>query len=281
MLEDGEMKDVLENILNELKKDTISPEAEYNALRAEKIYRYGYANSVNTALLTLTLAVFSVGALLFTSSNKPFEGIAEIFFPLFFLIPCLFARIGFKSLVKNSVRIGLLSEYMRKHLFKNQCSWECLKNDKMNYFMESKKYIGGVKEVPLCVSAVSILFSSIIGFYPIYTLVPDKLRAISILLVCLCGIGIVFFLRQYYKWADRCIWVAVGCFAGGVIIYYLCDTSPQKPCEFLLKMIFYFLPSIVAILIMPNFKKEIDDANEKLEDYKKEISKEDPSNIKS
>ena len=143
------MKDILENILDELKKDTISPEAEYNALRAEKIYRYGYANSVNTALLTLTLAVFSVGGLLFTSSKNTFEGIAEIFFPLFFLIPCLFARIGFRSLVKNSVRIGVLSEYMRQHLFKGQRSWECLKNDKFNYFMEPQKYIGGVKEVPL------------------------------------------------------------------------------------------------------------------------------------
>ena len=274
------MKDVLEKILNELKNDKIAPEAEYNALRGEKIFRYGYANSVNTTLLTLTLAVFSVGGLLFTSSNEDFTGIAEIFFPLFFLIPCLFARIGFKSLVKNSVRIGLLSEYMREHLFKNENAWECIKgDDKLNYFMEPKKYIGGVKEVPQCVSVVSILFSAIIGYHPIYMLISDQLKAISFLLICLCGIGLIFFLRQNFKWADRCILVAVSCFTAGVIIYYLCDTSPSESCVFLLKLILYFLPSIVAILLVPNFKNEISEANNKLEDYKKEISKKNSTEV--
>lgn len=280
MLEDGDMKDVLENILNELKKDTISPEAEYNALRAEKIYRYGYANSVNTALLTLTLAVFSVGGLLFTSSNNTFEGIAEIFFPLFFLIPCLFARIGFRSLVKNSVRIGVLSEYMRKHLFKGQRSWECIKNDKFNYFMETKKYIGGVKEVPQCVSIISILFSAIIGYHPIYVLIEDKINAVVFLIICLLIIGIAYFLRQHIKFSNLYIAIAVasiiviivGFFIATVAMYCFCNMCAQTACNFLKKLILYFVPYIIAILLMPNFEKEIEDANTKLDDYKKMIA---------
>ena len=136
-------------------KNTISYEAEYNALREEKIFRYGYSNQINTTLLTITLAVFSAGILWVTigEENSKILDFANFFIPLFFLVPCIFAGVCFRCALRNSVRIGILSEYMRTNFeFQTKTSWEKIKQKKnINYFYDSDCKIGGVKEMPICV----------------------------------------------------------------------------------------------------------------------------------
>lgn len=273
------MKDALERILDELKNDKITPEAEYNALREEKIFRYGYSNSVNTTLLTITLAVFSVGALMFTMSNNTFAKLAEIFFPLFFLLPCLFARICFRSLLKNSVRIGLLSEYMREYLkFEKDSSWEKIKkNHKINYFMDEKKYIGGAKEVPLCVTIVSIFFSSIIGYYPIHDLMNNYWISAIIFFLSL-GIVVLLFViyqKMNLKRIVNGIITISCCIIVGVIVYIACVVLNQE-CQvlLLLRLAIYLFPMMGVVFIVPNFNGEVDQAEKYLSDYKELISKE-------
>ena len=267
------MKDVLEKILDELKKDEISSETEYNALREEKIFRYGYSNSVNTTLLTITLAVFSVGALMFTMSTNAFEELAKIFFPLFFLLPCLFARICFRSLLKNSIRIGLLSEYIRSHIsFKDGISWEKIKKDKeINYFLKPDQYIGGVKEVPLCVTAVSLLFSMIIAHYFIYQSLSN-VNDFLWLILSLIPIMVAFYPLSSASNKGFKISTIVLLVTAESIIYVLFFVFLDCGWQIILHQAIYHVILICVLCMIPNFEKEIDEANKNLIDYKRVIS---------
>ena len=263
----------MKKLLDELKNDDISSETEYNALREEKIFRYGYSNSVNTTLLTITLAVFSVGALMFTMSTNMFEELAKIFFPLFFLLPCLFARICFRSLLKNSIRIGLLSEYIRTHiLFKDGISWEKIKKEKeINYFLKPDQYIGGVKEVPLCVTAVSLIFSMIIAHYFIYHSLSDVSNFLWLILA-LIPIMVAFYPLSAASNKGFKISTIVLLVVAEVIIYALFFVFLDCGWQIIMHQAIYHVILICVLCLIPNFKKEIDVANQQLINYKNVIS---------
>lgn len=266
------MKEVLSNIFDESNKDTISSETEYNALREEKIFRYGYSNSVNTSLFTITLAVFSVGALLFTMSTDKFDELAKIFFPLFFLLPCLFARIGFYSLLRNSVRIGLLSEYMRSHLtFNDNISWEKIKKHRrINYFLDSKKYIGGVKEVPECITAISLIFSAIIAHYFIYQSIND-LSAFLWISSALIPMIIVFYPLSTLTSKESKIATITLLVLSEIIIYTLLFVFLNNYYQVILHQAIYHIVLLLVLCFIPNFEKEVVKSNVVFKKYKKLI----------
>lgn len=154
----------------------IKMETEYIALREEKIFRYGYSNQLNTTLLTITLTVFTAGILLFTSdlatsNEKGLIEFIEYFFAAFFLLPCFFAKISFEYCLRNSLRIGTLSEYIRSKLeFENGTSWEQIKKThNIKYFYKEKHGIGGAKDIPICVCIMSCIISIAIGAYFVFT----------------------------------------------------------------------------------------------------------------
>lgn len=173
----------------------IQMETEYIALREEKIFRYGYSNQLNTTLLTITLAIFTVGAILFSSGilvNSPctyygenacaspcvvhkkiidLSYFAEYFFASFFLLPCFFAKIIFEYCLRNSLRIGTLSEYIRSNLkFARGSSWEIMKKErKIFYFYKERYGVGGAKDIPICVCFMSCIISIAMCAYFILT----------------------------------------------------------------------------------------------------------------
>lgn len=255
--------------------NAISSEAEYNALREEKIFRYGYSNSINTTLLTLTLAVFSVGGLLFTMSSDDFWKLAEIFFPLFFLLPSLFSCICFRYLLRNSVRIGLLSEYMRTYLyFQNDISWEHIKKkEKIGYFMPSKNYIGGVEDVPKCITIVSLVFSLIIAQYFIYQELYSDLEVFAISLISLIPIFASLVLHQISSPKRVDIAITITCLIFEAIIYVLFSLFLKEYMDVLSKQAIYNMLLMGVILLTPNFKKEIQDAEKMLKESKIKIQK--------
>jgi len=267
------MKEILGKIIDEFKKDEITPETEYNALREEKLFRYGYSNSVNTTLLTITLAVFSVGALMFTMSNNTFAELAEVFFPLFFLLPCLFARICFRSLLKNSIRIGLLSEYIRSHIpFNDDISWEKIKKEKeINYFLNPDQYIGGVKEVPICITAVSLIFSAIIAHYFIYQSVSDK-KYFLLLILALIPIIVAFYPLSTANSKGCKVSTITLLVTSEIIIYALFFVYLNCGWQVILHQAIYHIILICVLCMIPNFEKEIAVANQNLKDYKDIIS---------
>ena len=147
------------------KIEKVSGVTEYEALRAEKLFRYEYSNQLNTSLLTFAFTVFTAGLIIFTllfefgGIFKPTENnvtgdqtyivFAEYFFACFFLLPCFFSRINFRYTLKNSLRIGQLTDYTREKIqFDDGESWEIFKRDfRVNYFYKMPSGVGGAKEL--------------------------------------------------------------------------------------------------------------------------------------
>ena len=106
-------KHVILNTSPPEKLEKVSSSTEYESLRAEKLFRYEYANQLNTSLLTFAFTIYTAGLALFAlifefgdfiameetsvSSNGKdiYTLFVEYFFACFFLLPCLFARINF------------------------------------------------------------------------------------------------------------------------------------------------------------------------------------------
>lgn len=251
----------------------ISRETEYNALREEKIFRYSYSNSVNTTLLTVTLAVFSVGGLLFSISEDTFVELAKIFFPLFFLLPCVFARIAFYSLLRNSVRIGLLSEYMRSHIsFENNYSWEKIKKErKINYFLDPEKYIGGVKEIPLCITVVSIIFSAIITHYFVFQAVNGNICVFFPLSLSLIPIAIFFSPINNSKSRKDEIKKTISLIIIEAAMYTLYFILLKCYVKIIVLQAIYHIVLISVLCLVPNFNREIEKTDKIFKDYKQLI----------
>lgn len=143
---------------------------EYEALRAEKLFRYEYSNQLNTSLLNFAFTIFTAGLALFSiiiefgnleNAQQTIGVFIEYFFAAFFLLPCFFARINFKYTVHNSLRICQLTDYVRSKIcFDDNESWEGFKQKyRAHYFYKQSSRIGGAKEIPICVSLVSISIS--------------------------------------------------------------------------------------------------------------------------
>ena len=194
---------------------------EYEALRAEKLFRYEYANQLNTNLLTFAFTVFTAGLIVFTllfefsgiinpSANKDeitnyniiidstagenqqdyqveiknntqqkdwnqdqtYIVFVEYFFACFFLLPCFFSRINFRYTVKNSLRIGQLTDYIREKIqFDDGESWEKFKREfHTNYFYQKESGVGGAKDIPYWINIISILLSASVGIVGIYSM---------------------------------------------------------------------------------------------------------------
>ena len=179
-------KHVILNTSPPEKIEKVSSSTEYESLRAEKLFRYEYANQLNTSLLTFAFTIYTAGLALFAlifefgnfftpeSTSNTYNGkdvytlFVEYFFACFFLLPCFFARINFLYTVNNSLRIGQLTEYTREKIqFDDEESWESFKRKyKVNYFYRTGVGVGGAKEIPFCISE-SWLFSLIFEIFSI------------------------------------------------------------------------------------------------------------------
>ena len=261
----------------------VSCEAEYNALREEKIFRYGYSNQINTALLTITLTIFSIGVLWFTieTRNKKMLEFANYIFPLFFLLPCFFAKICFRCSLRNSVRIGLLSEYLRNYsVFQSQSSWETIKQKKgLHYFYNEKSKIGGAKEMPICVSIASIVFSTVIGRYPLFDYISHNLCMFFLMITPLLSILLFGILRQFAK--KRIITTMIFFFSLSTTFFlYALNCHLFSDCsgfEALVgKQMLFDSYLYIAAMSLPKFNEEIKEANDWVEEKTlkiKEVSK--------
>ena len=127
------------------KEDTVSEFVflEYQALRAEKLQRYDYANKLFSQLITFTITVWAAALTLFTvfdEYNHHTINMAEIdmVVPIevlqvaIFLLPAIFSVIIFHYSLRNSIRICLISDYLRKSIPKicgpATPSWEEMKD---------------------------------------------------------------------------------------------------------------------------------------------------------
>lgn len=172
---------------NEIGK--VSSATEYEALRAEKLFRYEYSNQLNTSLLTFAFTVFTAGLLIFTllfefggilktgevesvGDSQIYIVFVEYFFACFFLLPCFFSKINFRYTVKNSLRIGQLTDYMRERVyFDDGESWESFKRDYgVNYFYKKPSGVGGAKDIPFWINTISCGLSIAVGAIGIYNL---------------------------------------------------------------------------------------------------------------
>lgn len=187
-------KHVILNTSPPEKIEKVSSSTEYESLRAEKLFRYEYANQLNTSLLTFAFTIYTAGLALFAlifefgdfiameetsvSSNGKdiYTLFVEYFFACFFLLPCLFARINFLYTVNNSLRIGQLTEYTREKIpFDTGESWEKFKrNYKVNYFYKQRRGVGGAKDIPFLINIISPCISFAIGVFCLYVFIKNN-----------------------------------------------------------------------------------------------------------
>ena len=114
---------------------------EFTSLREEKLFRYQYANQLTTQLLTLTAAIWTIAFAVFDLPNKSnmYDSnivIIEYFHAILFLFPAIFSSITFKQSLNNTVRLHLLSDYLRYSTPQNNKSWERMK-PKIKFFRSS------------------------------------------------------------------------------------------------------------------------------------------------
>lgn len=279
--------------------EKVSGVTEYEALRAEKLFRYEYSNQLNTNLLTFSFTVYTAGLALFalifefsdfftttnsnTISNKDVYSVfVEYFFACFFLLPCFFARINFLYTVNNSLRIGQLTEYTReKILFDDGESWESFKREyKVNYFYRKGSGVGGAKEIPFWINIISQSISLAVGILGIYVLIQNNadfqyfsetitkivfIRIfLSIGIEIYCQITTRYIKKRYYFFMFLVnLLITYALSMQGKIDVYLKANSESFPC-FLIVLVWVELLQL-CIFITPQYDREIMLANSVLE----------------
>ncbi|MBE6664663.1 MAG: hypothetical protein E7603_00395 [Ruminococcaceae bacterium] len=292
--------------------ERVGSTTEYEALRAEKLFRYEYSNQLNTGLLTFAFTIFTAGLALFalifefsdlfkaissTVESTDLENLSteisiknlysvfvEYFFACFFLLPCFFARVNFRYTVKNSLRIGQLTDYIREKVhFDDGESWESFKRDyKINYFYRSPSGVGGAKDIPKWINIISHTISLIVGMVGIYVLfqsnsiLQDLIKylifyaAIRMLISILCKIYSAYTTRQIKKKYYFVIFSInrVLDIVFGLIIRLQLQNEP----ELIKKLIPYTLIILIwaellqfCVYITPQYDREIHLANSVLE----------------
>lgn len=221
---------------NEVEK--VSGVTEYEALRAEKLFRYEYSNQLNTGLLTFAFTIFTAGLVVFAlilefgdffkivenaGENSTVKNLyavfVEYFFACFFLLPCFFARVNFRYTAKNSLRIGQLTDYIREKIqFDDNESWETFKRDYgINYFYRNPSGVGGAKDIPMWINIISHAISLIVGLIGVWVLTQsnedfEKITLILwgyIIVRILISIGFSFYNQLTTKQIKKCYYFRV------------------------------------------------------------------------
>lgn len=143
-------------------------EMEYQALREEKLNRYDYANKLTTDLITFTTAVVGAALAMYAIYNKEFGSdntvlILKYLQSLLMLSPALFATVTHRHSILNSIRINLISDYLRE-MSSAEKTWEKFKKEyDVQYFdfpyNKHNKRIGDITDLCIGTTAVSLLFS--------------------------------------------------------------------------------------------------------------------------
>lgn len=268
--------------------EKVSSKTEYETLRAEKLFRYEYSNQLNTSLLTFAFTVFTAGLAIFTLMFGPegsffsngekstSDGIpivfSEYFFACFFLLPCFFSRINFRYTVKNSLRIGQLTEYIRQKIsFDDGESWESFKRKyAVNYFYKKTSSVGGAKDIPFWINLISIGLSIAVGAFGIFNLCtyndlsfyPGGICLIcfgaATLLITICIKFIEPLLAGKCRTITKITFLVLATIAGIICIIYLND----KPYNIsLIIILVWYLSLLSCIFITPQYDREIELAN--------------------
>lgn len=124
---------------------------EFLALRNEKLNRYDYSRSLNERLLGSTIAVWTAALSLFAIFGvidmasldyyqyHSFIISLECIQVILFLIPSLLSSFLFKASQANSIRIHLISDYLRHKVDNDIKTWEKMKENKnLYYFLDFK-----------------------------------------------------------------------------------------------------------------------------------------------
>ena len=311
---------IVTNLPSTEKIEKVSGVTEYEALRAEKLFRYEYSNQLNTSLLTFAFTVFTAGLIIFTllfqfgglsipnsnidensnynitvkdatdeeesnyqieikdNSNKDdytYVIFVEYFFACFFLLPCFFSRINFRYTVKNSLRIGQLTDYTREKIkFDDNESWESFKrNFNTNYFYQKRYGVGGAKDIPYWINIISCLLSTSVGMVGIYSMTTKSnvfsmpwwgwhiFFAVIISSIIFKRIEPLLQMNKIFKITYIIVVVEfVLLIILAVVLYRAFDMSNAYITQ-LIYMSFWGLVLQICILITPQYDKEIELAN--------------------
>lgn len=273
----------------------VNSTTEYEALRAEKLFRYEYSNQLNISLLTFAFTVFTAGLLIFSilmeigkdkitptniqDDTQTYMVFVEYFFACFFLIPCFFSGINFRYTVKNSLRIGQITEYIREKVhFDDGESWESFKRKyHVNYFYKKPSGIGGARDIPLWINIISCAMSLIIGIFGIVVIDINTRKFLTdntwwVAFYCL-GVALLLIMYKFlqpiipvkHQW-----WVQLIILAKALIPLFICYFKSKD--EMLVQKIIisvWLALLYLCIIITPRYAREIELANCVLE-YTKE-----------
>ena len=249
--------------------------SEYEALRAEKLNRYDYSNKLFAQLLAFTsaivganLAMYAVyGELLKDGSHFSTDSVFIISLEftqcLVFLLPAIFSTILFKFSLENSIRINLLSEYMRHRWPKGMVSWEQLKKDRsLSYFSnndtkENPHKVGDMLVICIGVTGISLIASYMMFISVIINCFSETreyhvqyfvVTIVSVLLCCL----LYKFLKRHRK--TRTIGrVIKGCLyllsPAAVIVYLFMPERIDDWKPYVILAVFYFLETLGTTFI--------------------------------
>lgn len=160
-------------------------ELEYNALREEKLNRYDYANKLTTDLITFSTAVGGACLAMYAIYNKENDLggnttilILKYMQSLLMLAPALFATVTHKHSILNSIRINLISDYLRE-MSSARITWEKFKTDcDVQYFDfpydRSRKRIGDITGLCYGTTVVSLGFSYIMALIVSLNLIGES-----------------------------------------------------------------------------------------------------------
>ncbi|MBQ9080811.1 MAG: hypothetical protein IJY27_07055 [Clostridia bacterium] len=271
--------------------EKVSGVAEYEALRAEKLFRYEYSNQLNTSLLTFAFVVYTAGFALFSfladsnSLSNTMKLFVEFFFSVVFLLPCIFSKINFRYTVQNSLRIGQLTDYIREKVkFDDDESWESFKRDyHVNYFYRQPTGVGGAKEIPFWIDIISLVMSLIVAYMNIENylyLINDNNEIESYVVVgFVCAIGLIVICSllhtiirkncvEYHPTVVCCIFVFIQVIAYIIFILYINSLKCTFELDFWIMFSIWLLSFNWCLSFLPRYNREIEIANSVL-DYTK------------
>lgn len=283
---------IVTNLTNTAGFEKVSSITEYEALRAEKLFRYEYSNQLNTSLLTFAFVVYTAGFALFSfltdsdSLSDTMKLFVEFFFSVVFLLPCIFSKINFRYTVQNSLRIGQLTDYIREKVkFDDDESWESFKRDyHVNYFYRQPTGVGGAKEIPFWIDIISLVMSLIVAYMNTenYLYSPNDEGELELIwsskavifLVCMVSIITVFSLIhstirkcciEYHPIATSliCIFIQVVTYVGFII--YINSLIDKFEIDFWIIFSIWLLSFNWCLSFLPRYNREIEIANSVLE----------------
>ncbi len=155
--------------------DDNSQDAEYSALRQEKLYRYEYSNKLFSDTITFSSAVIAavLGIYAFMGENLyTNQSIMLEYIQLYLLfLPVLFSGITFSYSIENSIRINYISDYIRNK--SSITAWEKRKENNHyffrmyfrngNIYLGTHSRVGDLLPTHMTITYVCLLISSILS----------------------------------------------------------------------------------------------------------------------